>query len=80
MELSEKVKDMVAEKFKIERNKIGSQTNFFAELGADSLEMLSFVTEIETKYSVTIPSQELDNLFCVENIVKFLNANMTNAQ
>lgn len=73
MELYEKVKDMVAEKFKIDRSKIGNETNFFAELGADSLEMLSFVTEIEKKYSVTVSSQELDNLYCVDNIVKFLN-------
>lgn len=75
MELQEKVKDLVSCLLKIDRSKIGEQTNFFTELGADSLEMLSFVTALENEFKVSIGGQELDTFYCVENIVKFLKNN-----
>lgn len=75
MQTIDKVKELVATQFKIDLKKIDLQTNFFSELGADSLEMLSFVTTLEKEYSVVIGGEELDKLYCVENIVNFLTAN-----
>lgn len=75
MELQSRVKDMVATKFNIDSNMIESQTHFFSDLGADSLEMLSFVTEIESEFSVVVSSDELENFYCLENIINFLLEN-----
>lgn len=76
MELADHVKDLVALKFKVDSNKIGLQTDFFDELGADSLEMLSFVSELEKEFSVEVSSDQLDNFYCLENIVNFLTTNI----
>ena len=70
--MEEKVKNLMVEKFKVEKEKIGYTTHLFNELGADSLEMLSFVTSIEQEFNVKVSDMDIENLFSVENVVKFL--------
>ena len=70
--MENRIIDLIATKFRVDRAKIGLETNFFKELGADSLEMLSFVTEIEKEFNVQVDGKYVDDLYCVKNIVNFL--------
>ena len=62
----------MADKFKVDINKIGYTTNIFNELGADSLEMLSFVTSIEQEFNTKVSDMDIESLYSVENVVNFL--------
>jgi acyl carrier protein len=73
MAITEKIKDLVAESFNIERDKLTGQVHFFNDLGADSLLMLSFITALEREFGVEVTDEDFDNFYCVENIEAFVS-------
>jgi acyl carrier protein len=42
------------------------------EIGVDSLEMMNVLLQIEEKFNVKIPDEEIDNLVTIDNIVSYL--------
>lgn len=73
MVLDEKIKDLVSESFKIDRNKLQTGVHFFSDLGADSLLMLSFITVLEREFKVEVTDEDFDKFYCLENIVEFVS-------
>ena len=72
MEMTEKVKDLVAESFNIDRAQLTPGVHFFTDLGADSLLMLSFITVLEREFEVEVMDEDFDKFYCVENIEAFI--------
>lgn len=72
MEMTEKVKDLVAESFNIDRAQLTPGVHFFTDLGADSLLMLSFITVLEREFEVEVMDEDFDKFYCVENIEVFI--------
>lgn len=70
----EKIKPMIAEKLSIEENEIKLQSSFKNDLGADSLDLFEMVMEIEDQYDIEIPTDDLENIDTVEDIVKYLKS------
>jgi acyl carrier protein len=71
--VEERIKDLVAKSFNIDRNKLAPGVHFFNDLGADSLLMLSFINVLERKFEVEVSDEDFDNFYCIENIVEFVN-------
>lgn len=72
MTLNEKIKNLVAETFNIERSKLSEEVHFFNELGADSLLMLSFITALEREFNVNVTDEDFNQFYCVKNITHFV--------
>ena len=66
------IKQLVSDIFKLDIEKIESQSHFFKDLGADSLELLSFVNALEETYNIEVDSDDFDKLFNVENVVNYV--------
>ena len=77
MVLVEKIKDIVAESFNIDRDLLTPEVHFFNDLGADSLLMLSFINVLEREFDVEVTDEDFDKFYCVENIETFVNQNAT---
>ena len=43
-----------------------------SKIGIDSLEMMNVLLQIEEKFSIKIPDEEIDNLNTIDNIVSYL--------
>ncbi len=72
MAMIEKIKDLVAESFNIDRKQLTEGVHFFNDLGADSLLMLSFITVLERKFDVEVTDEDFDQFYCLENIEAFI--------
>ena len=48
------------------------QTSFKEDLGADSLDLFELVMALEDEYSVEIPSDDLQNLLTVGDVMNYL--------
>ena len=70
----EKIKPMIAEKLSIEESEIKIQSSFKNDLGADSLDLFEMVMEIEDQFNIEIPTDDLENIDTVEDIVKYLKS------
>jgi acyl carrier protein len=69
---SEKIRDLIALKFNISKEKIQPETNIFSELGADSLKMLGFISGLEKEFDIEIEDDDINELYCIENILKVI--------
>lgn len=68
----EKVRDALAAQFELDPEKITMETNLIDDLGADSLDVVELIMNIEDEFGVSISDEEAANLFTVQRIVEFL--------
>ena len=69
----EKVREALAAQFEIDPEKITMETNLIDDLGADSLDVVELIRNIEDEFGVSISDEEAVNLFTVQKIVEFLD-------
>ncbi len=68
----EKMKEIIAEQLSVEADGITMETSFKEDLGADSLDLFELVMALEDEYSVEIPSEDLEKLATVGDLVEYL--------
>ncbi|MCI8320276.1 MAG: acyl carrier protein [Dorea sp.] len=68
----EEMKELIAEGLNIDESKITEASSFKDDLGADSLDLFELVMSLEDKYDVEIPSEELEKLLTVGDVIKYI--------
>ena len=71
----EKVRELVAAQLGIDEPVIKPESNFKEDLKADSLDLFELVMSLEDECSVTIPSEELEKILTVQDVVDYIEAN-----
>lgn len=71
----EKVRELVAAQLGIDEAVIKPESNFKEDLKADSLDLFELVMALEDECSVTIPSEELEKILTVQDVVDYIEAN-----
>ncbi|GAB6431188.1 acyl carrier protein [Bacillus cereus] len=75
MTVVEKLTDMIADRLNVEKSEITMESNFKDDLGADSLDIVEFVMQLEDEFDVEIPDEEAENLTTVGDVVAYLENN-----
>ena len=70
----EKVKKIVCDKLGVDESKVTEKASFVNDLGADSLDVVEFVMEVEKEFNITIPDEEATKLATVGDAVKYIDA------
>lgn len=70
----EKVRDIIAEELGIELDDIKEDSDLAEDLGADSLDAIELIMEIESQFDVEIADSEATKIKQVSDIVKYLTA------
>ena len=70
----EKIKEIVAESLGADAAAITEETSFKEDLGADSLDLFEMVMAFEEEFEVEIPSEDLEQIATVGDVVKYLEA------
>ncbi len=68
----EKTKELIADQLSVEADEITEASSFKDDLGADSLDLFELVMALEDEYSVEIPSEDLEKLLTVGDVIKYL--------
>ena len=68
----EQIKKMVADNLGVEESKITENASFKDDLGADSLDLFELVMAFEEEYGVSIPSEELENMATVGDVIRYI--------
>ena len=68
----EKMKDLIAEQLGAAPEDIMMDSSFKDDLGAESLDLFELVMALEEEYNVEIPSEDLENLATVGDVVSYL--------
>lgn len=68
----EKVKEVIEEKLNAEGVAITEATSFKEDLNADSLDLFELVMALEDEFSIEIPSEDLEKLLTVGDVLNYL--------
>lgn len=67
-----KMKEIIGEQLNAEIEGIGPDTSFKEDLGADSLDLFELVMALEEEYEIEIPSEDLNELKTVGDVINYL--------
>lgn len=68
----EKMKEIIAAQLNIDAEEVNAESRFKEDLSADSLDLFELVMALEDEYSVEIPSEDLQNLLTVQDVMDYL--------
>ncbi len=68
----EKVKEIIAKQLNLDVDEITESTSFKDDLGADSLDLFELVMAFEEEYDIEIPSENLEGIETVGDIIKLM--------
>jgi len=70
----EKIADIIREQLNLDDMEITEDTSFKDDLQADSLDLFELVMAFEEEYGVEIPSEDLEKLATVGDVVEYIKA------
>jgi acyl carrier protein len=73
-QVESKVIKIVAEKLNIEEKNISAASRFQEDLGADSLDIVELLMEIEEEFGVNISDEESEKLKTIGDAMKFIGS------
>ena len=76
-DISERVKDLVVEQLGVSQDQVNPQASFIDDLGADSLDTVELVMELEEKFEITIPDEDAEKIQTVGDAVTFITKNLS---
>jgi acyl carrier protein len=68
----EKIREMLAEALNVSIDKVTPDAKIVDDLGADSLDVVELLSQLEDEYNVTIPDEEVETLVTVADVAKEL--------
>jgi len=76
-EIFEKVKGIISEKLGVSASEITESASFIDDLGADSLDTVELVMELEEKFGIDIPDEDAEKIKTVKDAVDYIEKNKT---
>ncbi len=72
MSLEEKVIKLVMEQLDVTKEECSLEASFIDDLGADSLDLVELIMEMEEAFGVEIADEELEKIRTIKDVIDFL--------
>ncbi|MBM4314144.1 MAG: acyl carrier protein [Deltaproteobacteria bacterium] len=74
MTLEEKVISVIIEQLDVTREECSTEASFIDDLGADSLDLVELIMEMEEIFNVQIADNELEKIRTIGNVLDYLKS------
>ncbi len=78
--VEERVIDIVAEQLGVGKEQITRETSFVNDLGADSLDTVELVMELEEEFDINIPDDAAEKIQTVGQAVEHISQNVESSE
>ena len=72
--ITERVGTIVCNQLDVKKDKVKPEASFINDLGADSLDIVELVMELEEEFDINIPDHEAEKIQTVGEAVKYIKA------
>ncbi len=72
----EKIKSLLAEQLDADIDTMDVDTDIARDLGADSLDVVELLTNIEDEFGIEIPDEEIENIKTIGDLCEYIQNNM----
>ncbi|MDI9571337.1 MAG: acyl carrier protein [Pseudomonadota bacterium] len=74
MTLEEKVIEIIMEQLEVTKEECIPEASFIDDLGADSLDIVELIMEMEENFGIQIADEELEKIRTIQDVIDFLKA------
>ena len=71
----DRVIEIICEQMGQSKEKVSEETSFINDLGADSLDTVELVMELEDEFDLSIPDEEAEKIRTVGDAIKYIEEN-----
>jgi acyl carrier protein len=72
----DKVKEVIMDKLGVGEDKINVEASFVDDLGADSLDTVELIMQLEEEFGMEIPDEEAEKLTTVGSAVDYIDSHV----
>ena len=72
MSVEEKVKEIIVDQLGVDEKQVNSEASFIDDLGADSLDTVELVMDLEEEFDIEIPDEDAEKIATVQNAVDYI--------
>ncbi len=73
-EVFERVREVLAERLSVEESDVTEEANFQEDLGADSLDLVEMIMELEDQFGIKIPDEDAQKIQTVGQAVDYVTS------
>lgn len=78
MSVFERVKKIITDVMAVKETEVSAETSLANDLGADSLDYVALLQELEAEFNIQIPDKDAIKLKTVEDTVKYIERKVNN--
>jgi len=75
-QIAEKVKKIIVDKLGVDESEVTNEASFTNDLGADSLDTVELIMELEKEFDVSIPDDQAEKIQTVGQAIAFVEENI----
>ncbi|MCI0449925.1 MAG: acyl carrier protein [Chlorobi bacterium] len=68
------IKEAIVEKLGVEESKVTANASFINDLGADSLDTVELIMELENRFNIQIPDEDQEKIQTVGDAVNYVKS------
>jgi acyl carrier protein len=73
-EVYERIREVLAERLSVEESDITEEASFQEDLGADSLDLVEMIMELEDQFGIKIPDEDAQQIQTVGQAVEYVTS------
>ena len=74
-DIASRVKAIIVDKLGVDENEVTPEASFTNDLGADSLDTVELIMEVEKEFNIAIPDDQAENIGTVGEAIKYIEEN-----
>ena len=74
--MKSKVVSIIVDKLGVEENECTNEASFANDLGADSLDTVELIMELEKAFNISIPDEDAEKIVTVGDAISYLEENV----
>ena len=78
MSVEQRVVEIVCEHLAVQKDQVNRNTKFIEDIGADSLDIVELVMELEEEFDIQIPDDQAEKIKTVGEAVDYIEAALKN--
>ncbi|HEY8503696.1 MAG TPA: acyl carrier protein [Gemmataceae bacterium] len=72
MSVEDRVIEIVCEQLAVNREQVNRSTSFIEDIGADSLDLVELIMELEQEFEIQIPDEEAEKIRTVGEAIDYI--------
>lgn len=74
-DIAARVKGIIVDKLGVEESEVTEEASFTNDLGADSLDTVELIMELEKEFNISIPDDQAENIATVGAAINYIKEN-----